>query len=340
MKFNTLLLLFILGITKAHSQESTMFNELKSSIILNDSLQKQVSKLNLDIKRLISERDSISIKFYERTTSLEKEIAVHKKTNEDQSSKINKQEIQIADLKKEKLRIERDKIKAKNDSLLIEIIKFKNIIDSTQKLVLKEKELGLKQITELKDSNAKLLIQEKEKKKEEVLGSIIKSYQKPFAELLKIHSKASINRDLEILGDKTEVQPKIEQLQVYFDAEELLRVKFNLDNINAAKNKLSKLEQTEQISSLIKRLEKYEIKNDGMSDVIDKIILNDKKFNAIEKSDHDDKIKDLNAVMMWYYGYYKFNIFEYPYLAEIIFEINNLKQKDSNASILHLKDKL
>lgn len=340
MRFKIVLLLWILGITNAFSQESTMFIELKSSILKNDSLQKQVSKLNLDINKLISARDSISIKFHERTTSLEKEIAFQKKINEDLSSQINKQEIQIADLKKEKLRIERDKIKAKNDSLLIEIIKFRNIIDSTQKLVLKEKELGFKQITELKDSNAKLLIQEKEKKKEEVLGSIIKSYQKPFAELLKIHSKASINRDLEILGDKTEVQPKIEQLQVYFDAEELLRVKLNLDNINAAKNKLSKLEQAEQVIGLAKRLEYYSLKNEGLQNVIDKIILNDKKFNAIEKGEHNDKLKDIALFLMQFYSYYEFNISEYPYLAEIIIEINNLKQKDSNTDIKALKDKL
>jgi len=183
-------------------------------------------------------------------------------------------------------------------------------------------------------------MQDKEKGKQEALNPIIQAYNKPFDELIISSTKQTVERDMSIVGDKTEVQPKLLSLQIYFNSELVLSEKYSEQKVENAITKLKSIEQTELVLKLTDKLSKYKLCNDGLKTTIDKILEIDKKFVANDDYTQKTKLNDVLNELAWYFRNYRFNFTDYPYLTEIVLEIIKLKQKDANTDIANLKDKL
>jgi uncharacterized coiled-coil protein SlyX len=317
MKRIIVVILIVFCVSNAYSQD------LNKKIPNNDSLQKQVIKsLNDSIGKLIFAHSLEIVNLNQQLNSLE--------IGKSELEKIIKTlESTVAVLNKNKIKVARDILQAKCDSLLIKVKELENLISQKDKQIGQEKELG--------QQNS---IQEKEKGKSEILNLIIQTYNKPFNELIKNSSLKTIERDMTIVGDKTVIQQTLLSLQIYFNSEQVLNKKYIEQGVENALTLLKSIEQTELVLKLADKLSKYKLYNDGLKTTIDKILIIDKKFVANDEYTQKTKLNDVLAEIAWYFKNYRFNLIDYPYLSEVVLEIIKLKQTDANTDIAILKEKL
>lgn len=321
MKKIIVVILIMFGVSNAYTQD--LIKEIQKLTLANDSLQKQVIKpLNDSILKLNSAHSNEIAKLNEQLKALENEKS-------ELNKKIKTLESTVAELNKNKIKVERDNLQAKCDSLIIKVKELENLISAKDKQIAKEKELGQQKS-----------IQEKEKGKSEILNLIIQTYNKPLDELIINTNIKSVERDMSIVGDKTIVQQKLLSLQKYYNSEQVLNEKYSEQRVENALTQLKSIEQTELVLKLIDKLSKYKLCNDGLKTTIDKILEIDKKFVANDEYTQKTKLNDVLAEIAWYFRNYRFNFIDYPYLSEVVLEIIKLKQKDANTDIAILKEKL
>lgn len=309
------------GVSNAYTQD--LIKEIQKLTLANDSLQKQVIKpLNDSILKLNSAHSNEIAKLNEQLKALENEKS-------ELNKKIKTLESTVAELNKNKIKVERDNLQAKCDSLIIKVKELENLISAKDKQIAQEKELGQQKS-----------IQEKEKGKSEILNLIIQTYNKPLDELIINTNIKSVERDMSIVGDKTVIQQKLLSLQKYYNSEQVLNEKYSEQSVENALTQLKSIEQTELVLKLIDKLSKYKLCNDGLKSTIDKILEIDKKFVANDEYTQKTKLNDVLAEIAWYFRNYRFNFIDYPYLSEVVLEIIKLKQKDANTDIAILKEKL
>ena len=321
MKKIIVVILIRFGVSNAYTQD--LIKEIQKLTLANDSLQKQVIKpLNDSILKLNSAHSIEIAKLNEQLKALEFEKS-------ELNKKIKTLESTVAELNKNKIKVERDNLQAKFDSLTIKVTELNKLISIKDKQIIQEKELGEKKS-----------IQEKEKGKQVVLSQIIQTYNKSFDELIKNSTLKTVERDMSIVGDKTEVQQKLLSLQIYFNSELVLSEKYSEQKVENAITQLKSIDQTELVLKLTDKLSKYKLCNDGLKTTIDKILEIDKKFVANDEYTQKTKLNDVLAETAWYFRNYRFNFIDYPYLSEIVLEIIKLKQKDANTDIANFKEKL
>lgn len=321
MKKVIVFILVIFCCSSAYTQD--LIKEIQKLTLANDSLQKQVIRpLNDSIIKLNSAHNNVITKLNEQIKALEIEKS-------DLNKKLKTLESSVTELNKNTIKVERDNLQAKCDSLTLKVIELNKLVSIKDLQILQDKELSMKKYT-----------QEKEKGKQEVLNQIIKTYSKPFDELIKNSTLKSVERDMSIVGDKTEVQQKFLNLQKYFNSELVLSDKFNEQKVVTAKNELTSIEQTERVLKLTDKLSKYKLSNDGLKTTIEKILEIDKQFVANDEYTQKTKLNDILSELAWYFRNYRFSFTDYPYLTEIVMEIIKLKQKDANTDIANMKDKL
>lgn len=321
MKKIIVVILIMFGVSNAYTQD--LIKEIQKLTLANDSLQKQVIKpLNDSILKLNSAHSNEIAKLNEQLKALENEKS-------ELNKKIKTLESTVAELNKNKIKVERDTLQAKCDSLKLKVTELNNLISTKDKQIAQEKELGQQKS-----------IQEKEKGKSEILNQIIQTYNKPLDELIINTTLKSVERDMSIVGDKTVVQQKLLNLQKYFNSEHVLNEKYSEQKVENAITQLKSIEQTELVLKLSDKLSKYKLCNDGLKTTIDKILEIDKKFVANDEYTQKTKLNDVLAEIAWYFRNYRFNFIDYPYLSEIVLEIIKLKQKDANTDIAILKEKL
>lgn len=321
MKKIIVVILIMFGVSNAYTQD--LIKEIQKLTLANDSLQKQVIKpLNDSILKLNSAHSNEIAKLNEQLKALENEKS-------ELNKKIKTLESTVAELNKNKIKVERDNLQAKCDSLIIKVKELENLISAKDKQIAQEKELGQQKS-----------IQEKEKGKSEILNLIIQTYNKPLDELIINTNIKSVERDMSIVGDKTVIQQKLLSLQKYYNSEQVLNEKYGEQKVENAITQLKSIEQTELVLKLIDKLSKYKLCNDGLKKTIDKILEIDKKFVANDEYTQKTKLNDVLAEIAWYFRNYRFNFIDYPYLSEIVLEIIKLKQKDANTDIAILKEKL
>lgn len=341
MRVIIVIILFCFSFSNALSQELALVKEIQRLTLANDSLQKQVIKPMIENLDALKNENDVKIgKLKDQIKTLEKDLKNIDDASVGYKIQINKLENQINNLKKDKSVIEKDRLNSKLDSLSLEISKFQTKIDSTQKLILVEKQTNSKQIEILRESNYNILMIEKEKSKNEIINLLIESYNNSFDELIKNNSYFSIKRDLRIIGVSTSIQNKLDQLLIYFESETILKSKYNSEKAAEAKAKLSKIEQSQLVIDLSDKIEKYRLKNEGLIKSLDKIILADSRNKVSEPEEHESKLKDILTEIASFYRNYKFKFLDYPYLTEIVLEVQKLKQKDSNADIKALREML
>ena len=321
MKKVMVVILIIFAVCNAYTQDLIM--EIQKLTLANDSLQKQVIKpLNDSILKLNSAHSIEIAKLNEQLRVIEIEKSELNKT-------IKTLESTVGEINKNKIKVERDNLKRKCDSLIIKVKELENLINAKDKQIAQELELGQQKS-----------IEEKEKGKGEILNLIIQTYNKPLDELIINTNIKSVDRDMSIVGDKTVVYQKLVSLQKYYNSELVLNEKYNEQRVENALTQLKSIEQTELVIKLIDKLSKYKLCSEGLKTTIDKILEIDKKFVANDDYTQKTKLNDVLAEIAWYFRNYRFNFIDYPYLSEVVLEIIKLKQKDANTDIAILKEKL
>lgn len=321
MKKIIVVILIMFGVSNAYTQD--LIKEIQKLTLANDSLQKQVIKpLNDSILKLNSTQ-KITI------DSLNRQLRVSNSNNYKLDKKFKTLESTVAELNKNKIKVERDNLQAKCDSLKIKVTELENLISAKNNQIAQEKENGRRQ-----------LIQAKEKGKQEAHKLIEDAYKKPLDELIINTTLKSVERDMSIVGDKTVVQQKLLNLQKYFKCKQVLSEKYNEQKVLSALNELKSIEQTELVVKLSVILGNYKLCNDALIKTIDKILDNDKKFTANDEAMQEFKFKDVLENIAWYFRNYRFNFIDYPYLSEKVLTIMNLKQKDADTDIAYLKEQL
>jgi hypothetical protein len=333
MKKIIFLMLLLFGISAAYSQVTLSvkeYDELKTEKTnlankidslqrtlkhANDSLQKGWKHANDSITKLISENKIEIKRLTDRVGKLEKDLA--------------KEKDKVADLNKSTVKIQNDTLQNQNNRLNAQIADLKQIIADKDK-----------QIAEIR-KNGDIKANEKyQAGRNDALSSLINSYKnKSFDDLIKSSTKESVHRDF-LLINHTEVGQTLIDLQTYFSAKELLSKKFDDSQIKNAQPQLDSLkQQSELLKNLKETIRDYKLCNDALKTTIEKIQKID-KVPANDDKTQEIKLKDILFELAWYFRNYRFNFTDYPYHSYIVLEIMNRKQKDANADISDLLEKL
>jgi myosin heavy subunit len=342
-----ILLFFCLGDT-VHAQQDNFIEIFEQKVLQIDSLKKLVSlkedsvqllKANY-VKDLKIIRDSITLLKREsdelnnlRITLKEKEVSIKK--YELDIKKLDKENKTCStDLEKlEKYRAEmgthESQLKQKNDA--IEVLS--KSVTEKERLLLEEKQ-----------RSAQTAKQEKENGKNEALANVIKTYKiQPFENLIELSTQLSVIRDEESLGVNSEVKPILEDLMKYFDAKNIFEHKYEPSKMKYAQEKLKTINQkSESIENINELVENYQTINEGLKEMIERIIALDNRESVIDLS-KEVRNQKLNKIMTEISAFifdYDFNFSDYPYLSEVVLEILKRKQPNPDADISDLLKKL
>ncbi len=241
-------------------------------------------------------------------------------------------------LRSELTKLEENKIKMKSqETLLLEKKDSINILKANNS----EKD---RQITAENQKREQRARDEKEKGKNEILTIIINRYKnKPYDELLISSTIQSVQGDLMLVEYSEEVKQIILNLEIYFNVERLLKVKFDASQIIYAQKQL---DQIKQESALVEKLKEkignYQTFNMGLKGTIEKIIAldNTEVVSGMSSDIQKKKFAKILAEVSSYIFNYDFNFSDYPYLSDVLIELIKRKQPNADADISDLSRKL
>ena len=306
MKKIIILTLFLCGFYAAFSQDC--YDKVEKQAVVIDSLQKVIK----------SERDNS-----------QNQISNSKKITKDLGDTIKSLRSDLSKL--EKFKAEKKMVdtqfKVKNDSIAL------------LKTQLSERD---KQIATAQTIGEQKALEAKEKGKAEAVASIVNSYKnRAFDDLIKSSTKLSLQRDMQLIGNNTEVKQILNDLSLYFNAEELLAKKFDAAAVKDIQTQLNQIEQNSTLLDKLKdKIEYYQDFNNALKETINKLINLDKQKEAsgdseIQKLKFQEILSELSNYMYNYYDYSN-----YPYLSDIVLEIIKRKQPDADADIKDLLSRL
>lgn len=162
---------------------------------------------------------------------------------------------------------------------------------------------------------------------------------KDFDELIQSSTLNSIQRDATLLDENLEVTSILTDLEKYFEAKNAIGLK--LDDI-LLKNSLIDINKIERESTLLNKLRKdienYPAFADDLKSSIERIIDLDSKETVIGMNSEIQKMKHakiMNEISEYIFGF-DFQLVDYPYLSNIIFEVLKVKQPNPDADISFL----
>lgn len=298
MKKIIVLTILFCGVISAYSQDSLFLKNYEQKILEN-------SKLKNDLQTAKQNLSDLSDAYKKDTLALQKQI-------KDLRNEVSSEKQKVSDLNENKIKKERDNLQMKVENL--------DKVISKQNQTIADKE---NQITNEK-ANAKTTADKaKNDGKAEALASIVNSYRNlPFDDIIKSSSKESVARDMQLVGNNLEVKSVLNDLQIYFNAQELLSEKFVAVQIKNAQTKLSQIKrQSKLIETLKGDVEFYQDFNTALKETINKIHELDKQKSAdgdseIQKLKFNEIVTILTDYIYNYYDYAK-----YPYLSVIVIEI-------------------
>lgn len=224
-------------------------------------------------------------------------------------------------------------LKTKSDSISI----LKRLIIEKDKVLLNERNNNK---TKLKDEYVS--------GQNAVLQNIINTYNtKTFDELLKTSTIEFVMRDKLLLENNLQTQQLISDLIVCLEAKELFRHKFEATKAKLYQSKLIEIKHKSVVLEKIKSdLEEFQSLNEGLKETVVKLIQFDKDekkgFSVAGMSLEVQKMK-LNKIfdeISLFVFNYDFKVNDYPFLADVIFEIFKIKQPNPDAEISFLLNKL
>ncbi len=303
--------------TLAHAQTDSLFLKRFEMLLLENSNLKTVlqnEKNKYDELSRAYKKDTL--KFMTQLKDLIKDLQ-------------NEQE-KVTDLNKNKLVVERDNLLAKVDSM--------NIVISNQIKTLANKD---KQIETEKASALTKAKASKNEGKAEAMASILNSYKnRSFDDLIKFSSRESVNRDLPILGDNPDIKPVLNDLLIFFSAQDLLSEKFDGTQIKNAQTQLNQIKHQSILLDAVKEdVEYYKDFNAALKETVSKIVNLDKSKSADGDAEIQElKFKEIVVLLDFLYNYYDYS--KYPYLSKIFIEIVKRKKPNADADISDLLIKL
>lgn len=227
------------------------------------------------------------------------------------------------------------------EKLKVDLVKLNNINSEKNKID--------KQLLQKSDSIAVLLqtvsekenqvIEAKKSGRNEVSKSVQNYYKnKSFDDLVLLSTAQSAQNDLQLLTD-SELKPLLTDLNNYHKAKKVLENRYNATDIKNAQNLLSQIkQQSKQLENLKELVDNYQMFNDGLKEMINKIIALDKEDQVFGAPDIVQKGK-LYKISLYIFNY-DFNLKDYPYLSDIVLEIIKRKQPNPDADISDLLQKL
>lgn len=239
-----------------------------------------------------------------------------------------------------------DSLKKKNDSIVKAKDKYQ--VDSNLKLkglrdsisVLKSRLQDKdRQLTNLKINSQKEIKLSKNEGKEEILSSIIKTFKnQSFDSLIESCTSESIDVVLPLLNNEPNIKKLLLDLKRYFESEKLLKHKFdpvitknNLVILNDIKR------ESEFLNKLIRDLSQYKNYNEGLKTVLIQIRELDigMPTNGVESL----KQRKYNKISEYIFNY-DYNLYDYPYLSNILLELTKRKFPNPDADIQDLINQL
>ena len=200
---------------------------------------------------------------------------------------------------------------------------------------------NLDNLQTIKESENRAREQQKYAKgRQSVYNQIAQTYDRPFDELIQSSTMQSVKRDLLLIGNNETARKRLLDLQVYFAAKQLLSERFNEQRVNDARTQLASIEQSALVKELTEKLRLYRLRNDGLKATINRIIDIDRTMTADDDSTQEIKRQHILGQLSRYFREFLFNFTDTPYLSGIVLEIMRLKQRDADAPISHLLDKL
>ena len=295
------------GVSSAYSQDC--LDKVAKQAVVIDSLQKVIKDANNQFNNLMTTTQTTQKALSDTIKSLRSDLSGLEK------------------YKSQKKYID-TQLKTKNDSIAL----------LQTQLLNKDK-----QIATIEQQGVQKAQQEKERGKRETLTNHVNTYKKPFNDLIKSSSKESVQRDMQLVGNDAEVKHILNDLQIYFNVKELLTMKFDAVQI---KNAQTQIEQIKQESALLDKLKEtvgnYQIFNDGLKEMIGKLVALDNRESVAGMGNEIQKQK-FNKIMSEISTYifnYDFNFIDYPYLSDIVLEIIKRKQPNADADVTDLLKKL
>jgi hypothetical protein len=299
---------FILyGISSAYSQDC--FDKVAKQAVLIDSLQKVIKDANnqfynlATITQTTQKALSDTIKLLKSDLSSLEKFKAQKKSNDAQ-------------------------LKLKSDSIAL----LKTQLSEKDKQIATDKQQG--------DQKARA---ENERGKKEALANLVITYKKPFDDLIESSSKETVQRDILVVGNNTEIKLVLKDLETYFFALEMLAKKFDMAQIKNIQTQLNQIKQNSVLLEKLKKtISKYQTFNDGMKETLNALVTLDKRESATGMGDEIQKLK-FNKIMSELSTYifnYDFNFTDYPYLSEIVLKIIKRKQPNADEDITDLLKEL
>lgn len=318
MKKVVVLSILFFGVIPAYSQTDTLLLKYYEQKILENS------QLKIELQTEKQNFSNLSNAYKKDTLTLQNQI---KELRNEVSSLKQK----VSDLNKDKIKEERDNLQKKVDSL--------NILISQKNQTIIDKD---KQITNEK-ANVKITAENaKNDGKAEALAGIVNSYKnKLFDDLIKSSTKESVVRDMQLVGYNPEIKPVLIDLQIYFNAKELLSEKFDEVQIKNTQTQLSQIKrQSKMLDALKDDVEFYQDFSTALKETVSELVNLDKLKSAdgdseIQKLKFNEIVTILTDYMYNYYDYAK-----YAYLSDLVLEIIKRKQPNADADITDLLIKL
>ncbi|MBE0574158.1 hypothetical protein IH575_04620, partial [Candidatus Dojkabacteria bacterium] len=233
--------LIFCGFNHVYSQDC--FDKVAKQAVLIDSLEKVIKDMNNQSFSLINELQATQKALSDTIKSLKSDLS---------SLETYKSQKKSTDAQ----------LKTKSDSI------------STLKNQLIDKDTQIATTKQQGDQKARAA---SERGKKEALESLVNSYKKPFDDLIRSSSNESVLRDIQLIGDYPEIIQVLTDLQIYFNAKQLLAMKFDLEHL---KNATAQLNKVKQNSALLDRLKEsinsYQTFNDGLKETLGELIKLDK----------------------------------------------------------------
>jgi hypothetical protein len=181
---------------------------------------------------------------------------------------------------------------------------------------------------------------------DKTLGLIDARYKKSFEELVKSTTPASLESDLVIIknldvnGSRTQLLERINELNLFKQAQALLGKKYDDAEINRAKSSLKPIMDEEAMKQLVKLLESY----GGLSVNFKNTLLDIQKKNELKAGSSDDLISEKKSATLQviedFVYYTKVDLGKYVFINQIITELKNRKMTDVDADIKDLLQRL
>jgi len=253
--------------------------------------------------------------------SLEKRLESSKTSFIQLSNTIKTKNDEIIDLRNKVTRLSSYKpLKKTNDSLLLQYQKLNKI---------KDKLITIHQ----NDLNKAIA-----KAKNEIYFKIAATYTNiDFENLILISSKASVDRDSNLLFKNQELKQTFKDLKNYFEAKALLSSAYDAAKVQTALNNLNSINHTSaSLDKLKLLLTSYKTKYKGLEDCFERILSLNKNVNDLSDEIRSDKIKDINYEISTYIFGFDINFNDYPYISKVVNNAIVTKHGNTDVNISNL----